>query len=196
MNHAVNDAALDTLFRTARSHNRWLDKPVTPQILMALYDLLRWGPTSANCSPARFLFLASRAAKERLKPHLDQGNVEKTLTAPVCAIIGYDVDFAQKLPRLYPYDPKAKTWFTDPKHAETTAFRNGTLQGAYLIMAARAVGLDAGPMSGFDRAGVDREFFPEGRIKSNFLCGLGYGDERALIPRQPRLSFDEACKIL
>jgi len=196
MNHAVNDAALDTLFRAARSHSRWLDKPVTPQILMALYDLLRWGPTSANCSPARFLFLASREAKERLKPHLDKGNVEKTMTAPVCAIIGYDLDFAEKLPELYPHDPKAKTWFKDPKKAEETAFRNGTLQGAYLIVAARAVGLDAGPMSGFDNAGLDREFFPEGRIKSNFLCALGYGDASGLIPRQPRLSFDEACKIL
>jgi nitroreductase len=157
---------------------------------------LRWGPTSANSSPARFLFLTTAAAKERLKPHLDKGNVEKTLTAPVCAVIAYDVDFAEKLPQLYPYDPKAKTWFKDAKKAEVTAFRNGTLQGAYLIMAARAVGLDAGPMSGFDRDGVDREFFPGGRIKSNFLCALGYGDARALIPRQPRLSFDEACKLL
>jgi 3-hydroxypropanoate dehydrogenase len=196
VNHAVNDAALDTLFRTARSHNRWLDKPVTPQILMALYDLLRWGPTSANCSPARFLFLASQAAKERLKPHLDKVNVEKTMTAPVCAIIAYDLKFAEKMPELYPYDPKAKDWFKDTKVAEVTAFRNGTLQGAYLIMASRAVGLDAGPMSGFNNEGVDREFFTGTQIKSNFLCALGYGDARALIPRQPRLSFDEACKIL
>jgi 3-hydroxypropanoate dehydrogenase len=196
VHHAVNDAALDTLFRTARSHNRWLDKPVTPQILMALYDLLRWGPTSANCSPARILFLTSPDAKERLKPHLGKGNVEKVMTAPVCAIVGYDLNFADKLPQLYPYDPKAKTWFTGEEHVARAALRNGSLQGAYLIMAARAVGLDAGPMSGFDNDAVDLEFFPEGHIKSNFICALGYGDARALIPRQPRLSFDEACKLL
>jgi 3-hydroxypropanoate dehydrogenase len=196
MNHVLNDADLDTLFRTARSHNRWLDKPVTPQILMAMYDLLRWGPTSANCSPARFVFLVSQEAKERLKPHLSRGNIEKTMTAPVCAIVAYDVKFAERLPELYPYDPSAKNWFTGEAHAEHTAFRNGTLQGGYLIMAARAVGLDCGPMSGFDNAGVDREFFPEGHIKSNFLCCLGYGDANGLISRQPRLAFDDACKIL
>jgi 3-hydroxypropanoate dehydrogenase len=196
VHHAVNDAALDTLFRAARSHNRWLDKPVTPPILMALYDLLRWGPTSANSSPARFLFLTTPAAKERLKPHLGKGNIEKVMTAPVCVIVGYDLDFAETLPKLYPYDPNAKNWFKGEEHNARTAFRNGTLQGAYLIMAARAVGLDAGPMSGFDNDGVDREFFPDGRVKSNFLCALGYGDARALIPRQPRLSFDEACKLL
>lgn len=196
MSHIANDADLDTLFRAARSHNRWLDKPVTPQMLMALYDLLRWGPTSANCSPARFLFLATPEAKARLKPHLGKGNAEKVMTAPVCTIIGYDVRFADTLPQLYPYDPTARTWFTGEAHAERTAFRNGTLQGAYLIMAARAVGLDCGPMSGFDNDAVDRAFFPEGHIKSNFLCALGYGDAGGLIPRQPRLAFDEACKIL
>jgi 3-hydroxypropanoate dehydrogenase len=196
VHHAINDAALDTLFRTARSHNRWLDKKVTPQILMALYDLLRWGPTSANSSPARLLFLVSDEAKARLKPHLGKGNVEKVVTAPVCAIVGYDTRFADKLPQLYPYDKSAPGWFKEPAHAERTAFRNGSLQGAYLIIAARALGLDAGPMSGFDNQGVDREFFAEGHVKSNFLCALGYGDERALIPRQPRLSFDEACKLL
>ena len=196
MSHVINDADVDTLFRAARSHNRWLDKPVTPQLLMALYDLLRWAPTTANSSPARFLFLMTQAAKDRLRPHLGKGNIEKTMSAPVCAIVGYDVNFADKLPQLYPYDPHAKSWFGDPVHAEHTAFRNGSLQGGYLILAARAVGLDCGPMSGFDNVGVDREFFPEGHVKSNFLCCLGYGDPAGLIPRQPRLSFDEACKIL
>ena len=196
MTHAINDEALDILFRKARSQNKWQHKPVTPQMLMAIYDLMRWGPTSANCEPARILFLMSKEAKHRLHPHLDQGNVEKTITAPVVAIIGYDLKFADKLPKLFPHNALAKNWFKDPRKAEETAFRNGTLQGAFFIMAARAIGLDCGPMSGFNNAAVDRDFFPDGDVKSNFLCGIGYGDPSGLFERQPRLSFDEACKIL
>jgi nitroreductase len=195
VSHVINDADLDTLFRGARSHSKWLDKPVTPQMLMALYDLMRWGPTSANCSPARIVFCASKASKERLAKHMSKHNAEKTLTAPVCAIVAYDLDFAQQLPKLFKA-ADAKAWFADPKFAEVTAFRNATLQGGYFIMAARAVGLDCGPMSGFDNDGVDRDFFPDGRVKSNFLCALGYGDAAALPARDTRLSFDEACKIL
>jgi 3-hydroxypropanoate dehydrogenase len=154
------------------------------------------GPTSANCSPARILFVKSDAAKERLKPHLSSGNVAKTMSAPVCAIIGYDLEFYEKLPKLFPHTD-ARSWFAgkDQKIFET-AFRNGTLQGAYLILAARALGLDCGPMSGFDNAGVDKEFFSGSTIKSNFLCNIGYGDPSALRPRSPRLSFEEIGKII
>ncbi len=196
MTQAVNDEALDILFRKARTQNKWQNKPVTPQMLMAAYDLMRWGPTSANCSPARILFCISNEAKERLRPFVGAGNLEKTMSAPVIAIIAYDLRFAEKLHKLFPHAPEAKDWFNDPRHAEITAFRNGTLQGAYFILAARAIGLDCGPMSGFDNAGVDLEFFPSGDIKSNFLCNLGYGDASGLFPRSPRLPFDEACKIL
>jgi nitroreductase len=165
-------------------------------MLMAIYDLMRWGPTSANNSPARILFLTTPEAKDRLKPHLSEGNRAKTMNAPVTAIIGYDVDFPDHLPRLFPHNQDAKNWFKDPVLREATAFRNGTLQGAYFIIAARAVGLDCGPMSGFDNAGVDKEFFAGTNIKSNFICSLGYGDPSGLFPRSPRLAFDEACKIL
>ncbi|MCW5752703.1 MAG: malonic semialdehyde reductase, partial [Alphaproteobacteria bacterium] len=160
------------------------------------YELYRMGPTSANCSPARVLFLKSREAKERLAPALSAGNLAKTMAAPVVAVIGYDLDFARHLPKLFPHNPDASNWFKDPRAAETTAFRNGSLQGAYLIVAARALGLDCGPMSGFDNAKVDAAFFPEGKVRSNFLCNLGYGDRAKLRPRGPRLSFDEACRIL
>jgi 3-hydroxypropanoate dehydrogenase len=163
---------------------------------MAIYDLLRMGPTSANCSPARFLFLTTPEAKERLAKHTSPGNQPKIRTAPVTAIIGYDLDFAQMLPKLFPHDQTARTWFTDPAVEQATAFRNGTLQGAYLIVAARALGLDCGPMSGFNNAAVDEEFFAGTRIKSNFICGLGYGDPSGVFARSPRLSFDEACKFL
>lgn len=196
MSHAINDEALDVLFRSARSQNKWQDKPVSPALLMAVYDLMRWGPTSANVSPARFVFLVSPESKERLKPYLSPGNVQKVMTSPVTAIIGYDVAFAKHLPRLFPHQPDAKNWFAEPKLAETTAFRNGTLQGAYFIMAARALGLDCGPMSGFDNAGVDREFFPGTSVKSNFICAIGHGDPSGVFPRSPRLGFDEACTIL
>jgi 3-hydroxypropanoate dehydrogenase len=194
--HAINDDALDVIFRDARTQNKWQDKPVSTALLMAIYDLMRWGPTSANQSPARFVFLTTKEAKERLKPHLSEGNRAKTMSAPVTAIIGYDLDFPETLPKLFPHAPDAKNWFKDPAAAQVHAFRNGTLQGAYFIIAARALGLDCGPMSGFDNAGVDKEFFPGGRIKSNFICSVGYGDPAGLFPRSPRLSFDEACKIL
>lgn len=196
MQHAVNDEALDIVFRSARSQNKWLDKPVSSSLLMAVYDLMRMGPTSANCSPARILFLVSRAAKERLRPHLADFNVQKSMTAPAVAVIAYDLDFPLKMPKLFPHNPAAKNWFDDPKVREINAFRNGSLQGAYFMIAARALGLDCGPMSGFDNDGVDREFFAGTRMKSNFLCGVGYGDPSGIFPRNPRLDFDEACAIL
>ena len=195
MTHAINDEALDTIFRSARSQNKWLDKPVSPALLMAVYDLMRFGPTSANCSPARIAFAVSREAKERLKPHLAPNNIEKSMTAPAVAIVGYDLDFPRYMPKLFPHNPGAKDWFNDPAHRQTTAFRNGSLQGGYLIIAARALGLDCGPMSGFDNDGVDREFFAGTNIRSNFICGLGYGDPSGLFARSPRLEFDEACSI-
>lgn len=194
--HAINDEALDIIFRTARTQNKWLDKPVSNTMLMAIYDLMRWGPTSANNSPARILFITTPEAKERLKPHLSEGNRDKTMSAPVTAILGYDLDFPEHLPRLFPHNQDAKNWFKEPVLRETTAFRNGTLQGAYFIIAARAVGLDCGPMSGFNNAGVDKEFFAGTNVKSNFICSLGYGDPSGIFPRSPRLTFDEACKIL
>jgi 3-hydroxypropanoate dehydrogenase len=194
--HAINDEALDIIFRNARTQNKWLDKPVSTTMLMAIYDLMRWGPTSANNMPARIVFLTTKEAKERLKPHLSEGNREKTMSAPVTAIIGYDLDFPEHLPRLFPHNPDAKNWFQNPTLREVTAFRNGTLQGGYFIVAARAVGLDCGPMSGFNNAGVDAEFFAGTNVKSNFICSLGYGDPSGIFPRSPRLTFDEACKIL
>lgn len=192
----LSDEALDRLFRQARTYNKWQSRPVPEAMLRALAELIKMGPTSANCSPARIVFVQSREAKERLKPHLSDGNRDKTMAAPVTAIIGYDTEFYEKLPRLFP-QTDARAWFVGkPAHIETTAFRNSSLQGAYLIMAARALGLDCGPMSGFDNAGVDREFFPDGKVKSNFICSLGYGDPAGLRPRSPRLAFEEFCAIL
>lgn len=196
MSHAVNDEALDIVFRAARSQNKWLDKPVSPALLMAVYALMRMGPTSANCSPARIVFLMSEESKLRLKPHLIASNVEKSMTAPAVAVIGYDPDFPALLPRLFPHNPGAKDWFNDPVLRERTAFRNGTLQGAYFIIAARALGLDCGPMSGFNNDEVDKEFFAGTNVKSNFICGVGYGDPSGVFARSPRLEFDEACRIL
>jgi len=193
---AINDEALDIIFRTARSQNKWLDKPVSPALLMAVYDLMRFGPTSANMSPARIAFLVSPESKERLKPHLAEFNIQKTMTAPTVAIIGYDLDFPENMPKLFPHNPAAKDWFNDPAVRQTNAFRNGTLQGASFIIAARALGLDCGPMSGFNNEGVDKEFFAGTNVKSNFICGIGYGDPSGVFPRNPRLDFDEACKIL
>ena len=196
MTGKVASSCLDQLFREARTHNAWLDKAVPDALLHAIVDLLKLGPTSANCSPARFLFVKSREAKERLKPHLSEGNRDKTMKAPVCAIIGYDLDFYLHLPKLFPHTD-AKSWFEGKKEKiAETAFRNGTLQGAYLIMAARALGLDCGPMSGFDNQGVDREFFTGTNVKSNFLCSLGYGDASVLFPRSPRFNFDEMARII
>jgi len=192
----LSEPALDLVFREARTHNRWLDKPVDDEMLRGLYDLLRWGPTSANCLPARIVFLRSRESKERLRPALSAGNLDKTMAAPVTAIIGYDLRFFDKLPRLFPHTD-ARSWFAGKDEViHTTAFRNGTLQGAYLIIAARSLGLDCGPMSGFDHHKVDVEFFPGGTVKSNFLCNLGYGDPAGLFARSPRLPFNEACQLL
>jgi 3-hydroxypropanoate dehydrogenase len=192
----VNDEALDVIFRKARTRYAWEERPVSDALIQAIYDLLKMGPTSANCSPARFLFLKSKEAKETLRPHLIPTNVEKTMTAPVTAIVGYDLEFYEKLPKLFPHTD-ARSWFAgDPPLIEKTAFRNGTLQGGYLIIAARALGLDCGPMSGFDNEGVDRDFFAGTTIRSNFLVNIGYGTDKNLFPRSPRLTFDEACKII
>ncbi len=206
----LNDDALDVLFRKARTHNSWLTKPVPDELLREVYDLAKWGATSANSSPARFLFLRSPAAKERLRPALSPGNVEKTMSAPVTVIIAYDLKFYDKLPKLFPNNPAMRDLFANnPQLVEETAKRNSALQGAYLMLAARALGLDCGPMSGFDNAKVDEEFFaagkcedcgeeffPAGHVKSNFLCNLGYGDSSKLYPRNPRLDFKEACTLM
>ena len=207
----IDETALDRLFRTARTHNAWIDKPVSDETLQEIYDLARWGPTSANTNPARFLFIRSPEAKERLRPALAPGNVDKTMAAPVTAIVAYDLLFYEKLPKLFPHNPNMKTLFaTNPQLVEVTARRNSTLQGAYLMFAARSLGLDCGPMSGFDNATVDeeffgageecdgceQEFFPRGHVRSNFLCNIGFGDPTKLFPRAPRLDFDEACSIL
>lgn len=197
MSEILSDGALDTIFREARSYNRWRDRPVADELIHRLYDLLKWGPTSANCCPSRFTFIKSEEAKNRLVPHLLETNVAKVKSAPVVAIIGSDPKFYDRIPELFPHNPGAREWFSgDEVLAAETAFRNGTLQGAYLIIAARALGLDCGPMSGFDQAGVNGEFFPDGSVVSNFLCVLGYGSEEELFPRLPRLSFDAACQIL
>jgi 3-hydroxypropanoate dehydrogenase len=191
-----DDATLDTLFRSARTHNSWHPKPVTDETLRDLYDLVKMGPTSANSSPARFVFLRTQQAKERLVPALSPGNVEKTVAAPVVVILAYDPKFYDKLPELFPH-ADARAWFAgNAALAEETAFRNSTLQGAYLIMAARSLGLDTGPMSGFDRAVVDEEFFAGSGWKSNFLINLGKGDGRDIFERLPRLSFEDACQVL
>lgn len=196
MSKTIDQKALDQLFFDARSHNEWLDKDVPDALLVALIDTLKMAPTSANCSPGRFIFVKSQKAKERLKPHLSAGNQEKTMRAPVCAIIGTDREFFEHLPRLFPH-ADARSWFDNkPDHAARTAVRNGTLQGAYLIIAARALGLDAGPMSGFDNEAVDEEFFSGTTVNSNFLCNLGYGDEAKLFPRSPRFSFADIAEII
>jgi 3-hydroxypropanoate dehydrogenase len=198
MSNPVNDEALDTIFRAARTHSAWLPRPVDEDTLRRIYDLARMGPTSANMSPMRVVFVKSPEAKARLKPALAPGNVEKTMAAPVTAIIATDPQFYEHLPRLFPHNPKFADFFTAPgqeEFARINGFRNGTLQGAYFIIAARALGLDTGPMSGFDNAKVDAEFFPDGRFRSNFLCNLGYGDPSRLHPRLPRFEFDEVCRI-
>ncbi len=187
----------DILFREARSHNAWQDKPIPDETLHELFDLLKWGPTSANCSPARFLFIRTKEGKERLAPALSSGNLAKTMAAPVTVIVAYDPKFHEKLPQLFPHNPDAASWFTSNESlAATTAFRNGTLQGAYLMLAARALGLDCGGMSGFDNAKVDQEFLSGYGWRSNFLVNLGYGDPAGLFNRHPRLAFDEACVLL
>ncbi len=192
----VSDEALDQLFRQARTHNAWLPKRVPLSALRGAYELARWGPTSANSSPARFLFLESETAKARLLPALAPSNVEKTKAAPVTAIIAWDTEFHEKLPKLFHHADMRSYFVGKPALIEESAFRNGSLQGAYFILAARAVGLDCGPMSGFDAAKVNAEFFPDGKWKVNFLCNLGYGDHSKLFPRSPRLEFEEACRVL
>jgi 3-hydroxypropanoate dehydrogenase len=187
--------ALDQLFRTARTHNAWQPKPVDDALLHELVDLVKYGPTSANASPARFVFVKSPEAKAKLKPALSEGNLEKTMAAPVTVIVGMDLAFYEYLPRLFPH-ADARSWFAgNPALIEATAFRNGSLQGAYLILAARALGLDAGPMSGFDPAAVDAAFFAGTSIKANFLVNLGYGDPKGLFPRSPRFDFDDIARI-
>lgn len=195
-NTSLDETALNQLFLDARTHNAWHDQLVPDALLHRLYELLRMAPTSANCSPARIVFVRSKSAKEKLMPALMEGNRAKTLAAPVTAIIGYDLHFYDHLARLFPNAPDAASWFNkDEQTTFTNAFRNGTLQGAYLILAARALGLDCGPMSGFDNAMVDELFFAGTNVKSNFLCNLGYGDPKGVYPRNPRLGFDEACRI-
>lgn len=211
MNEVLDDAALDQLFRKARTHSAWLDNPVSNETLEQLYSLMKWGPTSANGSPARFVFVRSPEAKERLRPTLAPGNIEKTMSAPVTVIVAYDLLFFEKLPKLFPHAPGMRDLFAEnPQLIEVTAKRNSSLQGAYLIIAARALGLDCGPMSGFDNArldeeffgageeceGCEQEFFPSGHVKSNFLCNLGYGDAEKLFPRGHRLEFSEVCSVL
>jgi 3-hydroxypropanoate dehydrogenase len=196
MADALDTPVLDQLFIEARTHNGWSDTPVTDAEIHALYDLFKWGPTAVNSSPARILWIKSPEAKARLEPYLSGNNKAKVMKAPVTAIIGYDLGFAEKLTKLFAYAPGAKDWFADPVAREQTAFRNSTLQGAYLIVAARALGLDVGPMSGFDNAGVDKEFFAGTEIKSNFIASFGHGNGENLFPRNPRLDFEEANTIL
>lgn len=210
MNAILSDEGMDLLFRKARTQNGWLDKRVSDELLTQIYDLMKWAPTSANSSPARFILLRTQTAKERLRPALGPGNVAKTMAAPVTVIIAYDLKFYEKLPKLFPHNPAMRDLFTNnPDLVEVTAKRNSSLQGAYFMLAARALGLDCGPMSGFDHAKVDQEFFgadkcedcneeffPEGHVKSNFLCNLGYGDASKLYPRSPRLAFSEACTLM
>jgi 3-hydroxypropanoate dehydrogenase len=211
MKTKLPDEALNQIFREARTYTNWLDRPVSDDTLKQVYNLMKWGPTSANASPARFVMVRSPEAKERLRPILAPGNVEKTMAAPVTVIVAYDLLFYEKLPRLFPPSPAMRDLFAaNPQLVEATARRNSSLQGAYLIIAARALGLDCGPMSGFDNArldeeffgagrecrGCEQEFFPEGHVKSNFLCNLGSGDPSKLYPRSPRLEFSEACTLL
>jgi 3-hydroxypropanoate dehydrogenase len=192
----IDAAGLDLLFREARTHNKWMDRAVSDETLHELYDIVKFGPTSANSSPARFVFIRSKEGKQKLAPALSSGNTEKTMSAPVTVIVAYDPKFFHKLPTLFPHNPDATSWFTsNDALAATTAFRNGTLQGAYLIMAARALGLDTGAMSGFDNAKVDEAFFSENGWRSNFLVNIGYGDHSGVFNRSPRLPFDEAALL-
>ena len=193
----IDDSGLRQLFLDARTHNGWLDKPVPDGMIRELYDVIKFGPTSMNTQPIRLLFLRTAAAKQRLRPHLAPANVDKTMAAPVTAIVGYDLAFPEHLPTLFPHRPNANTMFEgNLPLTEVTGFRNGSLQGGYLIIAARALGLDCGPMSGFNNAGVDAEFFAGTQVKSNFLCSLGYGDHSKIFARSPRLDFASVCTLL
>ena len=191
----ADDKTLDLILLKARTHGDFTDKPVSDEVLRAAHDLMKWGPTSANSQPARFVYLRSREAREKLRPALAATNLEKTLKAPVIALVAYDTRFWEHLPRMF-HNPEAINWFKDKgAHTETTAFRNGTLQGAYYLLALRAVGLDCGAMSGFDNARVDAAFFPDGRFKSNFLVNIGYGTGKGIPPRNPRLTFEETSRF-
>lgn len=197
MTSRLSDDALRQLFLDARTHNKWLAKDVPDRLLEEVVDLMKMGPTSANTLPARIVFVKSAQAKARLKPHLQATNVDKTMSAPVTAIVGHDLKFYEHLGKLFPHNEEARGWFEGkPGFIATSAFRNGSLQGAYFIFAARALGLDCGPMSGFDNAGVDAEFFAGTEVKSNFLCNVGFGDPAGLFPRSPRLAFGEIARIL
>ena len=196
MSQPLSDTSLDQIFRTARSRNGWSPEPIPEPDLRAIYDLAKMGPTSANMSPARFAWVVSQAGKETLASLSSATNGAKILVAPVTVIIGYDLDFPEQLPKLFPHNPTAKDWFGDPVFRESAAFRNSSLQGAYLMIAARALGYDCGPMSGFDNAGVDAAFFEGTRIKSNFICSIGKGTDENLFDRSPRLTFEEAGRIV
>jgi 3-hydroxypropanoate dehydrogenase len=192
----IHDAALDQILRAARTRNGWVEETLPQSLFRQIYDLAKFGPTSANASPARFVWVTSPQAKQTLAALASGSNGPKILAAPVTVIVGYDLDFGERLPQLFPHAPDAKTWFSAPDVEHVTAFRNGSLQGAYLIIAARALGLDAGPMSGFDNAAVDEAFFKGSRVKSNFLVSLGHGTDKDLFARNPRLSFEEANQIV
>lgn len=195
MKQPFSDEVLAQLFTEARSYNRWHDVPVTDEQLHALYELMKWGPTAANSCPARIVFVKSDEAKQRLKPCLAEGNVEKSMSAPVVAIIGMDMEFYEQLPKLFPHTD-ARSWFAGkPDKIQDNAMRNSSLQAAYLMLAARSLGLDCGPMSGFDYPKLEATFFPDGKVKANFICAIGHGSEEKLHPRGPRLEFDEACRI-
>ena len=192
----LDASALDLIFREARTRNEWADTPISDGDIQAIYELMKWGPTSVNSQPGRFVWIRSDAAKQRLEPHLSAGNRAKTMKAPATVIVAYDTEYHEHLPKLFPHAPTAKDWYADPAVRETNAFRNSTLQGAYLIVAARALGFDCGPMSGFDNAGLDGEFFAGTAIKSNFIIALGHGAEASLRPRNPRHAFEDVNTIL
>jgi 3-hydroxypropanoate dehydrogenase len=194
----VDPKSLDTLLRDARSHNGFQDKPVSDAQLREIYDLMKWGPTSSNSQPVRIVFVRTKEGKEKLRPALSSGNMDKTMAAPVTAVVAYDSRFYEHLPRTFPHNPTAQYWFSGEGKEDVafkTAFRNGSLQGAYLMIAARAIGLDVGAMSGFNNDIVDQNFFPDGRYKSNFLCNIGYGDPSKLFNRSPRLDFEDVCTL-
>ena len=195
MTDRIDNAALSRMFLDARSRNAWREETLPDSLWQEVYELLRWGPTSANVSPARFVFCTSEEAKARVAKHMSATNAAKSIHAPAIVIIAQDLDFAKKIPQLFPHNPGAQHWFGDPEVKRETAFRNSTLQGAYLMLAARALGLDCGPMSGFDRAALDKDFFAGTAIESNFICALGHGVDEPF-PRLPRLAFEEACQII
>jgi 3-hydroxypropanoate dehydrogenase len=195
----IDTAALNALFLEARTQNGWLPKPVLDADIKQAFDIMKMAPTSANCQPARFVFLRTAAAKERIRATLSPGNLEKTMAAPVVAIVAHDTQFQEHLPRLFPHAPNFRALFDGEEKKvgrEMAAFRNGTMQGAYFILALRAVGLDSGAMSGFNAAAIDAEFFPDCRFKSNFLLNIGYGDPTKVMGRSPRFGFDEVCQVL